>query len=63
MLLGLIAFLAAIGEWSKMGFGQLIGGAAFRLVIVSSATLVLGTQIVYGSFLLYILEYRATLRS
>ncbi len=63
MLLGLIAFLAAIGEWSEMGFGQLVGGGAFRLVIVSSATLVLGTQIVYGSFLLYILEYRATLRS
>jgi glycosyltransferase involved in cell wall biosynthesis len=62
ILLGLAAFLAAIGKWSAVGFGQLTGGAALRLVIASSATMVLGTQIVYGSFLLYLLEYRAALR-
>jgi glycosyltransferase involved in cell wall biosynthesis len=59
ILLGLAAFLAAVGKWSAVGFGQLTGGVALRLVIASSTTLVLGTQIVYGSFLLHLLEYRA----
>jgi glycosyltransferase involved in cell wall biosynthesis len=62
LLLGLAAFVAAVAAWSDVGFGQLPRGIAMRLVIASSATLVLGTQIVYGSFLLYILEYRATHR-
>jgi glycosyltransferase involved in cell wall biosynthesis len=62
ILLGLAAFLAAITKWSAVGFGQLTGGAAMRLVIASSATLMLGTQILYGSFLLYVLEYRAASR-
>jgi hypothetical protein len=60
VFIGLIAFAAAIAEWSVVGFGQLTQGAAMRLVIASGTTLVLGTQIVYGSFLLYVLEYRAT---
>jgi len=62
ILLGLAAFLAAMTKWSEVGFGQLTSGAAMRLVIASSATLVLGTQIMYGSFLLYILEYRVASR-
>jgi glycosyltransferase involved in cell wall biosynthesis len=57
---GLGAFVTAVSEWSAVGFGQLVGGAAMRLVIVSGTTLVLGTQILYGSFLLHVLEYRAT---
>jgi glycosyltransferase involved in cell wall biosynthesis len=57
ILIGLIAFAAAIAEWSAAGFGQLAQGAAMRLVIVSGTTLVLGAQILYGSFLLYVLEY------
>jgi glycosyltransferase involved in cell wall biosynthesis len=58
ILLGLVAFGAAVSAWSDVGFGQLQTGIAIRLVIASSTTLVLGTQIVYGSFLLYILDYR-----
>jgi hypothetical protein len=43
-----------------VGFGPLARADAIRLVIVSAATLMLGTQIVHGSFLLYLLDYRAT---
>jgi glycosyltransferase involved in cell wall biosynthesis len=57
ILLGLIAFAAAVAKWSAAGFGQLAQGAAMRLVIVSGTTLVLGTQILFGSFFLYVLEY------
>jgi glycosyltransferase involved in cell wall biosynthesis len=59
ILLGLAAFVAAVAAWSDVGFGQLPRGTAIRLVIASSTTLVLGTQIAYGSFLLHLLEYRA----
>jgi hypothetical protein len=62
ILLGLTAFMAAVFEWSTVGFGQLAGGAAMRLVITAGTTFVLGTQILYGSFFLYVLEYRATPR-
>jgi glycosyltransferase involved in cell wall biosynthesis len=58
IVLGLVAFGAAVSAWSDVGFGQLQTGIAIRLVIASSTTLVLGTQIVYGSFLLYVLDYR-----
>ncbi len=61
-LLGLIAFGVALAEWSESGFGQLARENAIRFVIVSSTTLVLGAQSLYGSFFLYLLDYRATLR-
>jgi glycosyltransferase involved in cell wall biosynthesis len=61
ILLGLVAFIGAVSEWSGVGFGPLLGGKTMRLVIISGTTLVLGTQILYGSFFLYVLEYRATL--
>jgi glycosyltransferase involved in cell wall biosynthesis len=60
IVIGLGAFVAAVSEWFTVGFGQLLGGATMRLVIVSGTTLVLGTQILYGSFFLHVLEYRAT---
>ena len=59
VIIGLIAFAAAVAAWSDVGFGHLTQGIAIRLVIASSASLVLGTQIVFGSFLLYVLDYRA----
>jgi glycosyltransferase involved in cell wall biosynthesis len=59
ILLGLVAFFGAISEWSGVGFGPLVGGKAMRLVIISGTTLVLGTQILYGSFFLYVLEYHS----
>jgi glycosyltransferase involved in cell wall biosynthesis len=62
ILLGLVAFVSAVATWSNVGFGQMPRGIAIRLVIASSATLVLGTQVLYGSFLFYILEYRAVHR-
>ena len=57
-LVGLIAFGVAVAEWSNVGFGQLTEGNAIRLVIASSTTLMLGAQILYGSFFLYLLDYR-----
>jgi glycosyltransferase involved in cell wall biosynthesis len=62
VVLGLVAFIGALSEWSDVGFGALVGGKAMRLVIVSGTTLVLGTQMLYGSSFLYILEYRAAAR-
>jgi glycosyltransferase involved in cell wall biosynthesis len=60
ILLGFATAVAALFEWSAVGFGALTQGSAMRLVIVSGTTLVLGTQILFGSFFLYVLEYRAT---
>jgi hypothetical protein len=59
-VLGLVAFGIAVAKWADVGFGQLTSGNAIRLVILSSATLVLGAQILYGSFFLYLLDYRGS---
>src|SRR5215472_6608596 len=59
LVLGLSSFGAALTEWFNVGFGQLSSAMAIRLVIVSGATLVLGAQILYGSFFLYLLDYGA----
>jgi glycosyltransferase involved in cell wall biosynthesis len=59
IVLGMIAFGVAVAEWSDVGFGELGRGKAIRLVIASSTTLVLGAQILYGSFFLYLLDYRS----
>jgi glycosyltransferase involved in cell wall biosynthesis len=61
-LLGLALFGVALAEWFNVGFGQLTRGNAIRLVIASSTMLMLGAQIVYGSFFLYLLDYRGTRR-
>jgi glycosyltransferase involved in cell wall biosynthesis len=58
LLLGFASFAAALADWFDVGFGALTTGSAIRLVIVSSTTLVLGAQILYGSFFLYLLDYR-----
>ena len=60
LLLGLITFGAALADWFNVGFGALTRGSAIRFVIASSTTLVLGAQILYGSFFLHLLDYRAT---
>lgn len=60
LLLGLITFGAALADWFDVGFGALTRDSAIRFVIASSTTLVLGAQILYGSFFLYLLDYRAT---
>ena len=59
-LVGLIAFGVALAKWFNAGFGQLAEGNAIRLVIASSTTLMLGAQVLYGSFFLYLLDYRGT---
>ena len=56
ILLGLVSFTGAVSEWLSVGFGPLVGGKAMRLVIVSGTTFVLGTQLLFGSFFLYVLE-------
>lgn len=60
LLLGLTILGVALTEWFNVGFGQLAEGSAIRLVIASSSTLMLGAQILYGSFFLYLLDYRGT---
>ena len=60
LLVGLIAFMVAVAKWFNVGFGQLAEGNAIRLVIASSTTLMLGAQILYGSFFLYLIDYRGT---
>jgi glycosyltransferase involved in cell wall biosynthesis len=59
-LVGFVAFGMAVAEWFNVGFGQLAEGHAIRLVIASSTTLMLGAQILYGSFFLYLLDYHGT---
>jgi glycosyltransferase involved in cell wall biosynthesis len=59
ILLGVAAFIAAVARWSDVGFGQLPRGTAIRLVVASSTSLVFGTQMLYASFFLYMLDYRA----
>jgi glycosyltransferase involved in cell wall biosynthesis len=58
LLLGLTTFGIALAQWYDAGFGKLGRGSVIRFVIVSGATLVLGAQILYGSFFLYLLDYR-----
>jgi hypothetical protein len=55
----LVTVIGGISEWSVVGFGPLVGGMAMRFVVISGTTFVLGAQILYGSFFLYVLEYRA----
>jgi glycosyltransferase involved in cell wall biosynthesis len=61
-LLGLTFFGGALAEWFNAGFGQLTKDNVIRLVIASSTTLMLGAQILYGSFFLYLLDYRGARR-
>jgi glycosyltransferase involved in cell wall biosynthesis len=60
LLLGLGIFGSALGDWLNVGFGALTSSRAIRLVILSSTALVLGAQILYGSFFLYLLDCRGT---
>ena len=60
LVVGLVTFGTALVEWRDAGFGALSEGSAIRYVIVSAATLVLGAQILHGSFFLHLLDYAAT---
>ena len=60
LLLDLITFGAALADWFNGAFGALTRDSAIRFVIASSTTLVLGAQILYGSFFLHLLDYRTT---
>jgi glycosyltransferase involved in cell wall biosynthesis len=60
LVLGFAAFGVALEEWSRAGFGELGRGNTIRLVIASGTTLVLGAQILYGSFFLYLLDYSSS---
>jgi glycosyltransferase involved in cell wall biosynthesis len=56
LLISLCTFGAALAEWFRADFGSLTGSGTIRYVILSSTMLVLGVQILYGSFFLYLLE-------
>jgi glycosyltransferase involved in cell wall biosynthesis len=58
-VVGLATFSTALVEWRHVGFGALSEDSAIRYVIVSATALVLGAQILYGSFFLYLLDYAA----
>lgn len=60
LVLGLVAFGFAFGGWLRAGFGELNSGGPIRLVIASATTLVLGAQILFGSFFLYLLDFASS---
>jgi len=60
LLLGLGIFASVFADWLNVGFGALTSSRPIRLVILSSTALVLGAQILYGSFFLYLLDCRGT---
>jgi glycosyltransferase involved in cell wall biosynthesis len=56
LAIGLATFATALFQWLHVSFGALSNGHAIRNVIASATALVLGAQILYGSFFLYLLE-------
>ena len=61
-LIGLAGAIAALVSWGQVGFGALEPGRTVRLVIASSAAMVLGAQLVFSSFFLGLLEQTRTAR-
>jgi len=57
LAIGFAIFAAALVKWLHVGFGALGESAAIRFVIASATSLVLGAQILYGAFFLYLLDY------
>ena len=61
---GAAGIVVALGYWRNFGFGRIdFGGfendTALRLVCGGSTGLMLGVQIIYGAFFLYLLDYQA----
>ncbi len=60
LLLGLALAVFALGSWGAVGFGPLHSTETTRVVIVAATSIVLGFQLIYGSFFVSVLEIRAT---
>jgi hypothetical protein len=59
MLAGVGLALYALGSWDAGHFGPLSATAAMRLVIPSGTMILLGSQLVCGSFIIGVLDIRA----
>jgi hypothetical protein len=53
---GVTGALAAIFQWGETSFGALVPSAMMRITIPSVTTLAIGTQVVFGGFLLGFIE-------
>ncbi len=62
LLIGLGLAIWALSSWGAARFGPLSVTATMRLVIPSSAALLLGFQVIYSAFFVGILQVRASLR-
>ena len=61
-LLGAVTAGLAVVDWMEAGFGALAPGHAIRLVIVGTTAIVLGAQIIFGSFFRTLLEQTRSAR-
>jgi len=64
IVVGTVGVMVALGYWSSIGFGRIDFGdfesdLTLRLVCGGTTGLVLGVQVVYGSFFLYLLDYQS----
>jgi hypothetical protein len=60
LLLGLGAAVYAVGAWSGRGFGALPPDLVMRIVIPSSAAILVALQLMYGAFFISILDIRSS---
>lgn len=57
MVGGFVAALAALLSWYQTGFGPIEDISLLRVVCIASTAMVLGAQVLFSSFFLYLLEY------
>ncbi|HEY5081442.1 MAG TPA: hypothetical protein VII91_05895, partial [Bauldia sp.] len=62
LLVGLGLALYAVGVWDEVGFGPLRPTETMRIVIHAATSIVLGFQLIYGSFFISVLELRGSRR-
>jgi glycosyltransferase involved in cell wall biosynthesis len=56
---GLLAALAAVGDWGRQSFGPLDPAMTLRIVLPAAAALIIGLQLVFATCLLSVLNLRA----
>ena len=57
-LIGLLAALAAVGQWGSRSFGALDPAVTLRTVLPAAAALIVGLQLMFGSCLISVLNLR-----
>ena len=57
VLIGLACELGAFAYWGSLSFGLVPHAALIRVVATASTATILGFQVLYSSFLLYLLDY------